>query len=145
VAPPGSWPQSTTGVDSGRNSFSGRQQMVPLLSGFAAPKAPRYTGHSVDHRKTFAKQYHEYCNECAQAALALGTKIGIRPIGTCIDAKAKQFAAMMHLGKDASSVTNAEWMAYFQYALDFHGPDYGDLETKIKTSVVMDDKELDAD
>ncbi|RHY25635.1 hypothetical protein DYB32_008189 [Aphanomyces invadans] len=47
--------------------------------------------------------------------------------------------------KEASSVTNAEWMAYFQYALDYHGPDYGDLETKSKSSIVMDDKELDAD
>ncbi|RHY55595.1 hypothetical protein DYB30_004919 [Aphanomyces astaci] len=53
---------------------------------------------------------------------------------------AKRSAAMMHLGKDPDIVTNAEWMAYFQYALDDHGPDFGDLEAKIKTSVVMNDK-----
>ncbi|RHY15558.1 hypothetical protein DYB25_010234 [Aphanomyces astaci] len=52
----------------------------------------------------------------------------------------KRSAAMIHLGKDPDIVTNAEWMAYFQYALDDHGPDFGDLEAKIKTSVVMNDK-----
>ncbi|RLO13293.1 hypothetical protein DYB28_001496 [Aphanomyces astaci] len=63
----------------------------------------------------------------------------------CINVKIKRSAAMIHLGKDPDIATKAEWMAYFQYALDDHGPDFGDLEAKIKTSVVMNDKELDAD
>ncbi|KAG9409021.1 hypothetical protein AC1031_019282 [Aphanomyces cochlioides] len=86
-----------------------------------------------------------YCNECAQAALSLGTRIGIRPIGTCLDAKAKSFAAMMHFGRDAVSISNQEWTEYFQHALNYHGPDFGDLEAKIRTTVVMDEKELDRD
>ncbi|CAK4458960.1 unnamed protein product, partial [Aphanomyces euteiches] len=72
---------------------------APLLSGFSAPKAPRYVGYTLDARRQFAKQYYEYCNECAQAALSL----------------------------------------------DYHGPDFGDLEAKIRTTVVMDEKELDPD
>ncbi|KAG9414559.1 hypothetical protein AC1031_007966 [Aphanomyces cochlioides] len=40
-------------------------------------------------------------------------------------------------------MTEQEWTEYFQYALKYHCPDYGDLEAKIRTSVIMDDKELD--
>ncbi|CAK4613523.1 unnamed protein product [Aphanomyces euteiches] len=90
---------------------------APLLSGFSAPKAPRYVGYTLDARRQFAKQYYEYCNECAQAALSL----------------------------DAASIYNQEWTDYFQHALDYHGPDFGDLEAKIRTTVVMDEKELDPD
>ncbi|RHY22490.1 hypothetical protein DYB32_009490 [Aphanomyces invadans] len=114
----------------------------PLLSGFAAPKALRYTGYSLEVRRMFAKQYYEYCNECAEATVSLVTKIGIRPIGTCIEAKAKSFAAMMHFGTDVALITNADWTQYFQYALNYHSPDFGDLEAKIHTTVVMDDMEL---
>ncbi|RHY13754.1 hypothetical protein DYB32_010900 [Aphanomyces invadans] len=121
------------------------QVTPPLLSGFAAPKPPRYTGYSLEARRMFAKQYYEYCNECAQAAVSLGTKIGIRPIGTCIEAKAKSFAAMIHFGKDVALITNADWTQYFQYALNYNGPDFCDLEAKVRTTVAMDDKELDPD
>ncbi|RHY24109.1 hypothetical protein DYB32_008971 [Aphanomyces invadans] len=51
----------------------------------------------------------------------------------------------MHFGKDVALITNADWAQYFQYALNYHGPDFGDLEAKIRTTVVMDDKELDPD
>ncbi|KAH9106103.1 hypothetical protein AeMF1_018211 [Aphanomyces euteiches] len=84
-------------------------------------------------------------NECAQVAVSIGIKIGIRPIRTCIDAKAKQFAAMMHLNKAPDDVSNAEWNKYFEDALNHHGPDYGDLEAKIRSSVTMDERELDPD
>ncbi|KAF0722658.1 hypothetical protein Ae201684P_004375 [Aphanomyces euteiches] len=118
---------------------------VPMLSGFPAPKAPRYTGYTIEARRTFARQYVEYMNECAQVAVSIGIKIGIRPIRTCIDAKAKQFAAMMHLNKAPDDVSNAEWNKYFEDALNHHGPDYGDLEAKIRSSVTMDERELDPD
>ncbi|KAG9399711.1 hypothetical protein AC1031_011589 [Aphanomyces cochlioides] len=127
------------------NLDNGVRLSAPLLSGFSAPKAPRYVGYTLDARRQFAKQYYEYCNECAQAALSLGTRIGIRPIGSCLDAKAKRFAAMMHFGRDAVSISNQEWTEYFQHALNYHNPGFGDLEAKIRTTVVMDEKELDPD
>ncbi|ETV77896.1 hypothetical protein H257_08682 [Aphanomyces astaci] len=72
-------------------------RITPLLSGYAAaPKAPQTPG----IRRRWPSE------------------VGVCPIGTCIDVKAKRSAAMMHLGKDPDIVTNAEWMAYFQYALD---------------------------
>ncbi|KAG9405662.1 hypothetical protein AC1031_003570 [Aphanomyces cochlioides] len=116
-----------------------------MLSGFSAPKAPRYTGYTIEARRTFARQYVEYMNECAHVAVSIGIKIGIRPIRTCIDAKAKQFAAIMHLNKAPDDVSNAEWNKYFEDALNHHGPDYGDLEAKIRSSVIMDERELDPD
>ncbi|KAG9414560.1 hypothetical protein AC1031_007967 [Aphanomyces cochlioides] len=121
------------------------QSAVPMLSGFSAPKAPRYTGYTIEARRTFGRQYVEYMNECAHVAVSIGIKIGIRPIRTCIDAKAKQFAAMMHLNKAPDDVSNAEWNKYFEDALNHHGPDYGDLEAKIRSSVIMDERELDPD
>ncbi|CAK4071164.1 unnamed protein product [Aphanomyces euteiches] len=117
----------------------------PLLSGFSAPKAPRYSGYSIDARRNFAAQYQEYVRECASAAASIGMRIGIRSIGSCIEAKSKLFAATMHLGKTVDAVTESEWMAYFQYALDHHGPDFGDLVEKLKSHVIMDEKELDVD
>ena len=51
----------------------------------------------------------------------------------------------MHFGKAVGEVTHQEWVSYFQYALDYHSPDYGDLVEKIKTSVVLDESDLDID
>ena len=51
----------------------------------------------------------------------------------------------MHFGKGVGDVTHREWVAYFQYALDYHSSDYGDLVEKIKTSVIMDENDLDVD
>ena len=145
------WQQSVWMKPEASSAPVGRPELpVPtpsptLLSGFSAPKAPRYSGSTLDARKAFASQYHEYVSDCAQVALATGCRIGIRPIGTCIEAKAKRFAAEMHMGKDVQAVKNHEWEAYFQYAFDYHGQDYGDLEQAIRSHVIMDDKELDAE
>jgi len=51
----------------------------------------------------------------------------------------------MHFGKGVGEVTHQEWVSYFQYALDYHSPDYGDLVEKIKTSVILDENDLDID
>ena len=117
----------------------------PTLSGYSAPKAPRYAGFSVSERRVFALKYTEYMRECAEAGLSLGVRIGVRSIGSCIEARAKLFAASMHFGKGVGEVTHKEWVSYFQYALDYHSSDYGDLVEKIKTSVIMDENDLDVD
>ena len=117
----------------------------PTLSGYSAPKAPRYAGFSVSERRVFALKYAEYMRECAEAGLSLGVRIGVRSIGSCIEARAKLFAASMHFGKGVGEVTHKEWVSYFQYALDYHSSDYGDLVEKSKTSVIMDENDLDVD
>jgi hypothetical protein len=110
-----------------------------LLSGFSAPKAPRYAGFSMADRRAFALKYNEYVRECQQSSDALGYRIVARPVGTCIEARSKQFAAQMHLGAKVDEVTNGRWAAYFVDALVYQSPDYGDLADKIKTTVILDE------
>ncbi|KAG9404252.1 hypothetical protein AC1031_005797 [Aphanomyces cochlioides] len=137
--PPNSW-------SSGLGNNQPPRANSTLLSGFAAPKPPRYTGYSsLPERKAFARAYFEYCNECAEAATQLGTRIGIRPIGTCIEAKAKDFAIMFHLRKSPESVTNNDWYAYFQAALDHHPINPSELIQKLSRTVIMNESELDED
>jgi hypothetical protein len=66
-----------------------------ILSGFSAPKAPRYSGFSMADCRAFALKYNEYVRECNQASDALGYRIVARPVRTCIEARSKQFAAQM--------------------------------------------------
>jgi hypothetical protein len=64
-------------------------------------------------RRAFALKYNEYVRECNQASDALGYRIEARPVGTCIEARSKQFAAQMHLGARVDDVTDGQWAAYF--------------------------------
>ncbi len=114
-----------------------------ILSGFSAPKAPRYSGFSMADRRAFALKYNEYVRKCNQASDALGYRMVARPVGTCIEARSKQFAAQMHLGARVDDVTDGQWAAYFVDALVFQSPDYGDLVDKIKTKVLLDETDLD--
>ncbi len=66
-----------------------------------------------------------------------------RPVGTCIEARSKQFAAQMHLGARVDNVTDGQWDMYFVDALVYQSPDYGDLLDKIKTKVLLDENDLD--
>ena len=58
-------------------------------------------------------KYEEYVRECAAAGLSLGVRIGVRPIGSCIEARSKLFAASMHFGKGVGEVTHQKWVFYF--------------------------------
>ncbi|KAG9405093.1 hypothetical protein AC1031_004199 [Aphanomyces cochlioides] len=136
--PPNSW-------SSGLGNNQPPRANSTLLSGFAAPKPPRYTGYSLPERKAFARAYFEYCNEFAEAATQLGTRIGIRPIGTCIEAKAKDFAITFHLRKSPESVTNNDLYAYFQAALDHRPINPSELIQKLSRTVIMNESELDED
>jgi hypothetical protein len=94
-------------------------------------------------RRAFALKYNEYVRECQQASDALGYRIVARPVGTCIEARSKQFAAQMHLGAKVDDVTNGQWAAYFVDALVYQSPDYGDLVAKIRTTVLLDETDFD--
>jgi hypothetical protein len=94
-------------------------------------------------RRAFALKYNEYVRECQQASDALGYRIVARPVGTCIEARSKQFAAQMHLGAKVDEVANGQWAAYFVDALVYQSPDYGDLVDKIKTKVLLDENDFD--
>jgi hypothetical protein len=109
-----------------------------ILSGFSAPKAPRYSGFSIADRRAFALKYNEYVHECNQASDALGYRIVARPVGTGIEARSKQFAAQMHLGARVDDVTDD-----FVDALVYHIPVVGALVDKIKTKVLLDETDLD--
>jgi hypothetical protein len=60
-----------------------------LLSGYSAPKAPRYSGFSLADHRAFAHKYNEYVRECQHASDTLGYRIVARPVGTCIEARSK--------------------------------------------------------
>lgn len=61
-----------------------------------------------------------------------------------MEAKAKLLAADLHFGNEVTTITNDEWVDYFQFAMDYHDPDFGDLRDKIRTTVVVDESEIDA-
>ncbi len=50
-----------------------------------------------------------------------------------MEAKAKLLAADLHFGNEVTTITNDEWVDYFQFAMDYHDPDFGDLRDKIRT------------
>ncbi|CAK4706878.1 unnamed protein product, partial [Aphanomyces euteiches] len=94
-----------------------------ILSGFSAPTAPKYSGHTLEARRAFGQE----------------------PIGTCMEAKAKLFAAKFHIQKPVDAIEDVEWLAYFQVGMDHQTDQYTDLAVKIKAKIIMGDKELDPD
>ncbi len=74
---------------------------------------------------------------------ALGYRIVVRPVGTCIEARSKQLAAQMHLSARVVDVTDGQWATYFVDAFVYQSPDYGALVDKIKTKVLLDETDLD--
>jgi hypothetical protein len=94
-------------------------------------------------RRAFALKYNECVRECNQASDALGYRIVARPVGTCIEARSKQFAAQMHMGAWVDDVSDGQWAAYFVGALVYQSPDYGHLVDKIKTKVLLEETDLD--
>jgi hypothetical protein len=70
-----------------------------LLSGFSAPQAPKYSGYTMEARKTFSLEYAEYMRAVADASASTGMKIQARPISTCIEGSAKAFVAKHEIQK----------------------------------------------
>ncbi|CAK4870960.1 unnamed protein product, partial [Aphanomyces euteiches] len=116
-----------------------------LLSGYSAPKAPKYNGYTLDARRAFALDYMEYIRSVREVSNDTQTPIACRPIGTCMEAQAKLFAAEFHIQKPVDDITDMEWMAYFQIGLEHVHTQYADIALKIKKSVVMNEKEMDAE
>ncbi|ETV90176.1 hypothetical protein H310_14992, partial [Aphanomyces invadans] len=126
-------------------SLMAHQNHNTLLSGFAAPEAPTFTGYSMAARKVFAYQFAEYARAVAVVSASTNTTIQCRPIGTCIEAKSKLWIAKYHMQKPLDQITDHEWLSYFQHAMDHQDDRYAELEAKIRKTVVMNDKDMDAD
>ncbi|RHY27126.1 hypothetical protein DYB32_007026, partial [Aphanomyces invadans] len=47
--------------------------------------------------------------------------------------------------KPLDQITDLEWLSYFQHAMDHQDDRYAELEAKIRKTVVMNDKDMDAD
>ncbi|CAK5071131.1 unnamed protein product, partial [Aphanomyces euteiches] len=62
-----------------------------------------------------------------------------------MEAQAKLFAAEFNIQKPVDDITDMEWMAYFQIGLEHVHTQYADIALKIKKSMVMNEKEMDAE
>ncbi len=124
-------------------NLGGQSAGKMLLSGFSAPKAPRYSGFSMADHHAFALKYNEYVRECQQASDALGNRIMARPVGACIKARTKPFASQMHLGAKVDDVTNGQRGPTLSTPWSTRAPTMGTLVEKIKTKVVLDENDLD--
>ncbi|KAH9092351.1 hypothetical protein LEN26_018494 [Aphanomyces euteiches] len=124
---------------------SGNLATNTLLSGFSAPIAPTYKGTMTDARRAFAREYMEYVRAVSAVSESTGMLVQIRPIDTCIEYNAKEFAAEMLIKKPMGLITEDEWLAFFQVGLDIRSDQVTELESRIKRAIVMSDKELDAD
>ncbi|KAH9185693.1 hypothetical protein AeNC1_012332 [Aphanomyces euteiches] len=116
-----------------------------LLSGFSAPKPPKFNGSSLDNRRAFALEYMEYVRAVMDVSGSTGMQIQLRPISTCIDGSVKEFVAEYHIQKPVDMISNDEWLEFFQAGLEHRNDQYSELETKIKRSIIMSEREIDAD
>ncbi len=94
-----------TDMEAGHSHAPWRVTNAPTL-----PKAPVYSGRTLQARRTFMRNYETYTHALA-AFEPTFSKPFVMPVNACIEMKTKRVIALYHFEKTLELITEVEWQS----------------------------------
>ncbi|RHY23279.1 hypothetical protein DYB32_009255 [Aphanomyces invadans] len=128
-------------VDMGSDAGYGRGQ---VWNAPALPKAPTFKGSTKTERRVFMREYQMYLSQI-NAMQCVGSRPFAMLVSACMDPFSKRRIALFDLNKDHNAVTEAEWIVWFNAALEEEPQDLDVLKKRLAAAIRFDMKILDAE
>ncbi|ETV93472.1 hypothetical protein H310_12523 [Aphanomyces invadans] len=103
----------------------------------ALPKAPTFKGSTKAEQRVFMREYQMYLSQI-NAMQCVGSRPFAMLVNACMDPFSKRRIALFDLNKDHNAVTEAEWIAWFNAALEEEPQDLDILKKRLAAAIRFD-------
>ena len=128
-------------TDMGSDAGYGRAQ---VWNAPAIPHPPTFKESTKAERRQFMREYQRYLSQI-NALQSTGSHPFAMPVSACMDPSSKRRIALFDFNKDHHAVTEDEWIAWFNAAIEEEPLDLDVLKKRLAGVIRFDTKILDAE